>query len=897
MSEPGGSSPPPEPTPGRWEEIERVLDAALEVPPREWPDLLDRMCGEDPELRREVESLLRRHREIDGFLEGTAVEASSPPSAPREAPPAGSGRAGGAAGPDSSAAPSSDADASEGGRIGAYRVVRLIARGGMGEVYLAERADGHFEQRVALKLLPAGLDADGVDRRFRTERQILAGLEHPSVARLLDGGVTDAGRPYLVMEYVEGEPIDRHCDGRRLPVRKRLELFLQVTEAVEHAHRALVVHRDLKPSNILVTSDGRAKLLDFGIAKLLGERRGTAAPVTRTGRRWMTPQYAAPEQIESEPVTTATDVYQLGVLLYQLVSGRLPFAEVDGSLHRLERAILETAPEKPSTAATRRASAGETGAGPADPAGNARARSTRPGRLRGTLRGDLDAIVLKALRKEPSDRYPSVSAMAEDIDRHLRGRPVAARRGTAAYRSRKFLRRHRWGVAAAAAFLLLLAGYAATVTVQSERVREALGDARTEARKAEQVSEFLVGLFEASDPGEAPGDTITARELLERGVERAGELEGQPEVQATMLDEMGRVYQSLGRYDRAEPLLRRALALRRSLHGEDHLEVAKSLDNVATVLQKKGRYDEAEPLFRRALAVRRGLGDRAEANVDVGLNNLALLLHLRGKFDEAERLYRRSLATKRERFGDGSAEVATALHNLASLLRKAGDAESAEPLYRRALDVRRGELGADHPLVAQTVDHLGALLVGEGDHGAADSLLRDALEVRRRVLGEDHPDVTVSLHNLARLRREEGRYDEAEALAREVLARDRRQLGQRHPYVADGLIGLARVHLERGEAGEAEPLLRNALDIREEALPADHWEVAETEGLLGECLAALGRHADAEGLLRESHARLLSVFGAEDRRTRRASERLAAMRRASDRAVPAARGAPARDPE
>lgn len=863
-----GDPPPPGPTPRRWAEIERVLDAALDVPADEWPDLLDRRCGDDAELRRQVESLLRRQPQIDGFLEGR-------PAMLRSGPPP--GEAGGD-GEETGTTPSVAA----GRRIGAYRVVRSIGRGGMGEVYLARRADGHFEQRVALKLLPAGRETGGVGRRFRAERQILAGLEHPSIARLLDGGVTDAGRSYLVMEYVEGRRIDRHCDARRLPVRDRLRLFLQVADAVQHAHRSLVVHRDLKPSNILVTGDGRAKLLDFGIAKLLDEET-TAAPVTRTGRRWMTPEYAAPEQVEGEPVTTATDVYQLGVLLYQLVSGRLPFTGDGASLHRLERAVLESEPEKPSTAATRPAGEGEAGAGPADPAENARARSTRPRKLRGSLRGDLDAIVLKALRKKPEARYSSVSAMARDVERHLRGLPVRARRGTVSYRTRTFLHRHRWGVAAAVGFVLLLIGYAATVTVQSGRVRAALAEARIQTEKAEQVSAFLMGLFEASEPGEAPGDTITARELLERGVRRAEELDAQPEVQAQMLDLTGRVYQSLGSYDRAEPLLRRALSLRRSLHGEEHVEVAKSLDNVATLLQRQGRYGEAEPLFRRALAVRRELPDPGAAKVDVGLNNLALLLGRRGKYDEAERLYRRSLSMKRKRFGEESLEVATALHNLASLLRERGDAASAEPLFRRALALRRAQLGDGHPLVAQSLDHLGSLLLGRGDPEAAEPLLRSALATRRDVLGEEHPDVTTTLHNLASVLREKGEYGEAEALARSVVARDRRQLGGRHPYVASSLLNLARVRLERGDAPGAEPLLREALDIRRQALPRGHWEIAEAEGLLGEALARLGRWAEAEPLLRGSHARLLDAFGPDDPRTREAEQRLAAVR--SDTAI------------
>ena len=863
----------------RWAEIERVLDVALDVPPDERPGVLDRECGDDEELRREVESLLRRRPEIEGFLEDAPAVAASEGT--------GDAEEGGAGPPRRRGVPAS---AAEGSRVGVYRILRRLARGGMGEVYLAERADGHFEKRVALKLLPPDLEAEDVVRRFRSERQILAGLEHPSIARLLDGGVTGDGRPYLVMEYVDGEPIDRHCDRRGLPIRERLDLFLQVVEAIHHAHRSLVIHRDLKPSNIHVTPDGRVKLLDFGIAKLLDEETGAAERVTRPGRRWMTPEYAAPEQIEGARVTTATDVHQLGVLLYQLMVGRLPFRAPGTTPHRLERAILETEPVRPSTAATWDDAPGEaepreqaSGSGTTDPPTPrelARARSTRPAALSRTLRGDLDAIALRALRKDPEDRYPSARAMAEDVERHLRGEPVAARRGTVLYRARTFLRRHRWGVAAAAAFLVLLAGYAVTVTVQSGRVRAALEEARVESRTSEQVAAFLVDLFEASDPGEAPGETVTARELLERGVERVDGLDGQPEVQARMLDEMGRAYQGLGLYDRAEPLLRRALALRRSVHGEDPMEVAKSLDNVATLLQRQGRYGEAEPLFRRALAIRRSHPDPEKANVDVGLNNLALLLKQKGDRAAARRLYREALAIKRERFGRESPETATALHNLASLLRESGELADAEPLLRRALSLRREALGEEHPRVAESRSQLGRLLADRGDLAGAEPLVRKALAARRSLLGEDHPDVTTSLHNLAALLREKGDLEEAEELAREVVDRDRRQLGPRHPYVASSLLNLARVRIARGDAAGAEPLLREALEIRREGLPAGHWEIAEAEGVLGECLAALGRGREAAPLLRESHARLLKSFGPEDRRTRMAARRLAELQAA-----------------
>lgn len=425
----------------RWQVIEDLLDIALELDPATWPSFLAEGCGDDsPELQEEVEGLLSRRPRIEGFLE-------TPPAVPAAAPE--DGRLVGTE--------------LVGRRLGPYRVVREIARGGMAEVFLAERADGRYEQQVAVKLLRAGVHSEETVERFRVERQILASVDHPSIARLVDDGVTGDGRPYLVIEYVEGVPIDRYCDEHRLPVRERLQLFLAVAEAVQHAHRNLVIHRDLKPSNILVDRRGRVKLLDFGIATLLDEDGGnTVGPRTRPDRRWMTPEYAAPEQITDRP-RTGSDIYQLGVVLYELMSGRHPLEDDTGTYpYRLQRAVVERVPTRPSTAATAdRDGAKRPGDAPADPEAVARARGTRPRELRRALRGDLDAVVLKALRKDPGERYASSRALAEDVERYLEGRPVTARQGTPAYRAQKFALRHPWGVeetAAARALLEVLAG-------------------------------------------------------------------------------------------------------------------------------------------------------------------------------------------------------------------------------------------------------------------------------------------------------------------------------------------------------------------------------------------------------------------------------------------------------
>ena len=838
-------------TPERWKQIEQVLDAAFEVEPREWPALLERLCRDDPALRREAESLLRRQGQAQAFLEAPIAEIAVPDTKPADG---GSSLAG--------------------LRLGPYQVVSEIARGGMGRVLLAERADGQFEQRVAIKLLLAGLTTEEAIGRFRAERQILATLAHPSIARLIDGGIND-GSPFLVMEFVEGEAIDRYCERNRLPIEDRLRLFLKVAEAIDYAHRNLIVHRDLKPSNIYITREGQVKLLDFGIAKLLGEEAmPELAPRTIAGRRWMTPEYAAPEQIRGEPVTTATDVYQLGVVLYELLTGRRPFERNGGGLYALEEAVLTREPEKPSTvaAATTRRSKSAAAATDLTPGGPARA--TNGGRGDRILRGDLDAIVLKALRKEPLARYASARSLAGDIESYLKGLPVAARRGTTLYRTKKFVRRHRWGVGMAAGLVLLLAGYAVTATVQSARVREALARTQIEAAKAEQVSDFLMALFKAGDADEATGQDVTARELLKRGVARADELSDQPEVQAQMLIVIGDAYQNWGLYDQAQPLLERSLALRQQVLGEEHEDVAESLNELGTLLHYRGDYEAAEPLLERAVAMRRKVLGEEHGEVARSMVDLARVLAKRGHYERAERLQREALAMRRRVLGDEHLWVAVSLSDLGLLTWRRGDLDAAEPLFREVLAIERKALGEEHWYIANDMTNLGRVLTDQGKGAAAESLLVASLAMKQKLLGDDHPSIPPTLVALGTLSRKTGDFERAESLFREALQRGRAAFGSTHPSVASALVGLAQTQLDQREAAPAEPLLREALEIHQRATPDDRRSIAEIKSQLGRCLTLLRRYGEAEPLLVQSHRALVSEYGETDRRAQEARQYL-----------------------
>jgi serine/threonine-protein kinase len=862
-------------TPERWRRLERVIDAALDLAPAERPAFVAGACAGDGGLRAEVERFLAAEAAAGGFLEAPLAEHADRLLAALRAEEA-----------------SWDALATGGRRVGPYRVVRELGRGGMGAVFLAERADGQFEQRVALKLIRRNRVSDQVVRRFLAERRILARLQHPGIARLLDGGVTADGLPYFALEYVEGGvALTDFCAARRSSVEERLGLFIEVCAAVQYAHRNLVVHRDLKPGNVLVAPDGRVRLVDFGIAKLLGgDGDGGSGDATATawGPRPMTPPYAAPEQVLGGPITTATDVYALGVLLYELLTGRLPLRPKSPALIDLQRAVLEDEPERPSKAVLQ-APAGD-GAAEADAGGaGRRAGEVERARLARRLRGDLDAVVLAALAKEPERRYPSVDALVDDLRRHLAGLPIAARRAGALDRAGRFVRRHQVGVGAAALVALSLAGGAAGTWWQA---REALAA----ARRAEEVKSFLLGIFEVSDPDQARGETLTARELLDRGARRIeAELAGQPAVEAEMLAVVGEVYRRLGAFAAARPPLVRSLELRRAALGPGHPLVGETLLRLADVDHTAGDLDRAEGEYLEALELlREGYGedgaetlraesylarlrydrgdtDRAEAGLRRALdgqrralgedhpetvetvNALARVLFARGDLAGAEPLFRRVAEVRRRRHGDLHTSVSEALVNLASVRNLRGDFEAAEALYRQALAIDR-RLLPGHPDLAVGLNNLAALLARRGRFAEAEGLAREALAIAEATFGRDQPQSAVYLHGLAKVLRLSGAHAEAAPLARRAVALAEAALGPGHPNAALARVSLARVLVHLGETAEAEELFRGALAVFRERLPEGDPRTADGLAGLGVLLAATGRPAEAAPLLRQALA-------------------------------------------
>jgi serine/threonine protein kinase len=770
----------------RWRQIDDLFAETLERSPAEREAFLAAACEGDPELRRVVEKLL----DADAQSHTTFLERS--------------------AGELLGLVPNRDEPA----RLGPYRLLGRLGGGGMGDVFRARREDEHYQQEVAVKILRSGLQETEALHRFLIERQILARLEHPNIARLYDGGSTEDGRPYLVMELVDGLPVDEYCDRHQLTVDQRLDLFQRICGAVQYAHQNLLVHRDLKPGNILVTAAGEPKLLDFGIAKRLERGPATQPDLTQTGSRIMTPSYASPEQVKGEPITTASDVYSLGVLLYGLLAGRGPYRNGTGRLpHEIERAICEQQPERPSVALFR----------PGGPSAEeiARARCSRPQALRRRLQGDLDNIVLMALRKEPERRYGSAAQLSRDLENHLQSLPVVARADTLPYRARKFLRRHRAGVAAAGVMVLLAVLFMAGLIVQGRRVAR-------ERDKARYALGFLVDTFKEADPYHTKGERLSADEILARGAERVSrDLSGQPDVQAALMDAIGEVELGLGRYDRAEPLLRRGFALRRATFGTRSLEVADSLEHLGRLQQDRAAFADSETLLRQALEIRRRrLGD-ADPAVARTLNDLGELLAAKGGAVEAEKLHREALDIALKVEGPVGPAVAESLLDLGKAKLAQGNYAAAERISRQGLVVQRGVFGKGDPRLYRVQTQVAEVLLESGKFREAEILLRGSLKAQRELLGRNHPDVTVTLGDLALALHREERWGESEAVSREALGIVRAQFGPSHRLVDEILGNLAVAIDAQGRTVEAIPYYQEALEIRRRSYGPESPQVAQ----------------------------------------------------------------------
>lgn len=827
----------------RWHKLKELISRALELEEDVRDAYLVEACNDDKELLREARSLLhasQKHGALDQSLANITRAAFQ--------------RFEGAG--------------LKGKQIGSYKIIRELGDGGMGSVYLAERADQQYEQRVALKILRSGFALQEQTRRFLAERQILAALDHENIARLLDGGVTAEGQPYFVMEFVEGEAMDRYCDRCRLSIRKRLELFLTVCSAVQYAHRKLIVHCDIKPSNILVNRDGKVKLLDFGIATILSDDPPLpdSVPLTRGGLLPLTPSYASPEQVRGDMISTASDIYQLGVVLYELLTGCRPYQVTGRTPGETETIICEEPPTRPSLVLARQPASDGEEARP-DPTGIARMRQTTPKQFQRQLRGDLDTIVLKTLAKEPERRYESIEQLIGDLQRHLAGQPVSAHPDFWMYRAGKYVRRYQFRVTAIAVIVLLMVSYAVTVTWHSRRTEAALEKAQLEAEKSEQITDFLMGLFKANDPAVAMGDTVTAGVLLERGIERAEQLDDQPDIQAQMFDVMGKVYLSLGRYKKAVSLLNKAIEVRQAYFGDTSLQVAHSHYHLGLAKHHSGSYHESARHFDRAVEIYRMHPGQVSDEIANCLHYIANMKNVAGRASEAEALHREALAIRRTLLGEAHPDVALSYQGIGQSLMFQGEVRGALQYLRRALGILHRTNRGDDPQIAELLANLGRVYRDMEDYDAAETHLLQALEMRRRIFGNTHPQTGMSMKELADLYQDDGKFEAAESLYRETLSMIRNEFGDQHPLKRPVLQSLARLYMQTGAHDEAEPLLRRTLAMLEAVFPPNHSRVLAVRRQLGVCLASLQKYAEAESLLTSTYRTLKSKHGSEHETT------------------------------
>lgn len=850
----------------RWDNIQALFHACIEKSLSDQEDFLKHLEEDDPDAAAEVKKLLEAHYASGSFLENEVLE---------------------------------DEFISEGNFVGPWRIVREIGSGGMSTVFLAERADGQFDRQVAIKFLHGLIPGQSMHKRLQLEQKILARLQHKNIAQLFDAGLTDEGRPYFILEYIEGKPITEWCNEQSISFDKRLQIFVQVCEAVQFAHQQLIVHRDLKPTNILVDKNGTVKLLDFGIAKILEDEPQDGVPVTKTGLFLMTPEYASPEQVQGEAITTATDVYALGLILYELLTGQLPYTVSGKNPMDISSTISNTVPAKPSSIISDTADSGSIFIG-----------GIQKNQLKKRLKGDLDTLILKALRKEPERRYGSANQFLQDILHYQKNEPISARPESAGYLTKKFIQRNQTVVSAVAIIMIILIA-TAIFSLYQARTTE------VERQKTEQVNAFLQEMLASPNPYE-DGLDVKVVDILDRTADRIDEeLSNQPEVEASVRRTLGITYRELGDIEKAYFQLHRALDLQNQMLNPPNAELSETQAEFAKTVQIQGDYESADSLLNLAYHSDLELFGDENTTIAARLGDLGSVQWDMGNFEEAESLLRESLALEQKLRPPNHERVAISMGNLATLLSSEGQAEEALALYRKELEIYRTNYEDDqHPSIPQVLSHIGVILDDLEQYDEALANHQKALELFRELKGEDHPDVVYAMNNLASVMTKMGNMDEAlamqidaAALYKDIFGPDHPNLGIQynniaftkrnmgdlegakesyrraigtweaglppgHPFLAYGYHNLASVLLTQNRPAEALPYFQDAYEIRTEHLEPNDPNLAMTTSMLGDCLAALGRDSEAEPLLIEGYQALLLARGEDHTTTQEAATRL-----------------------
>ncbi len=740
--------------------------------------------------------------------------------------------------------------------IGSYRLLELVGEGGMGEVWLAEQKVP-VRRRVALKLVKPGMDTREVVARFQSERQALALMDHPAIAKVFDAGSTPHGRPYFVMEYVVGVPITTYCDEHKLTTRDRLELFIRVCEGVQHAHQKAILHRDLKPSNILVSAmDGKPvpRIIDFGLAKATAQRLTPDTLYTQVGMIVGTLAYMSPEQADSAgvDVDTRTDVYSLGVILYQLLIGSLPLDFTGTPPDQFRSRLREEDVQRPSTRLRTQGDKSSVAA---------QNRSADPPTLIRQVRGDLDAITLKCLEKDRARRYSTPADLAADIGRYLRNEPVLAQPPSVRYRARKYIRRHRFAVAVAASAVVLLIAGGIAQTLELRRIKR-------ERDRADRVTQFMTGMFKVSNPSEARGNDIRAREILDKASKEIDTgLAKDPELQAQMMHVMGVVYDSLGLYSKAESLFSRAADIRRQTLGEKNRDTLASMSKLAYVLDEESRYPEAEKLNRETMELRRRAFGPKDRDTLQSASQLAFVFNDEGRFPEAEKLNRDTLEIAEREYGPHDEEARIARQHLAIDFAYEGKFPEAEKLFRETYEYDRQQKGDDDPTTLGDANNLGAILAQQEHWTEAEKVYRDALAIKMRVEGPEHPQTLLTMGNLAQVLTNEKRYPEAEKLLRDTFAAKLKTVGPEHRSTLVTMGNLAELLQIEGKDAEAETLVRQTLDIERRVLGPDHTDTLVTMKSLGTILKSEKKYPESEKVFRDALAGRRRALGDDHQNT------------------------------